>query len=612
MRLYILWLIGCAVAGQMWVGPIHAASASHEALIITGVTVIDTVRGVRHPDMDVVILGQRIQAVGRTTEVDRPAPAMTIDGSGAYLIPGLWDMHVHVCAYRHTAPMFIANGVTGVREMASDCWDPCTGQMVRIEEMRDFQQQIASGGVLGPRLLTLASAKVLNPQAPRSHGIPEFYRPHSAEEGRQLVRSLHSRGADFIKTDDSLSHEVFFAMADEAKRRGFYLAGHVPDAISVSEAAEAGLRSIEHARVIPFDCAPGRRRDRQHAVQAYSAAMCTDLFARLVANHTYYVPTHLTRKMDAFAHDPSYRNDTRLNYIHACVKGRWMLDADSYARARKARQTYLEFYHHGLKLTGDAHRAGVKILAGTDANDTYVFPGFSLHDELAELVQAGLTPLAALQAATIHAAGFFERTDEFGSVEAGKMADAVLLEADPLADIRNTTRIKAVIYNGKLLTRAQLDAILAEAQVTARRSWESHGHAPVQVALWDAVIVGDIAGMRAALKAGADVDGLDTRREMAGLNGRRPLNYAAWRNDTTMLEALLEAGAEIDAANRSGFMPLHHAAETGSTDAAALLISYGASLTRQNHQRETPLETAKSHRHVETAAVIRQAMPRAR
>ena len=516
MRLYILWLIGCVAVGQLWVGPIHAASASDEALIITGVTVIDTVHGVRRPDMDVVVLGHRIQAVGRTTEVARPATAMTIDGSGAYLIPGLWDMHVHLCAYRNTAPLFIANGVTGVREMASDCWDPCTGQTVRIEEMRDFQQQIASGVLLGPRLLTLASAKVLSPQAPRTHGIPESYRPRTAEEGRELVRSLHARGADFIKTDDSLSRDVFFAMADEAKRRGFYLAGHVPDAVSVSEAAEAGMRSIEHARVIAFDCAPGRRRDRQHAMQAYSATLCTDLFARLVANNTYYVPTHLTRKMDAFAHDPSYRNDTRLSYIHACVKGRWMQDADSYARARQARQTFLDFYHHGLKLTGDAHRAGVKILAGTDANDTYVFPGFSLHDELAELVQAGLTPLAALQAATIHAAGFFEKTDDFGSVEAGKMADVVLLEADPLADIRNTTRIKAVIYNGKLFTRAQLDTILAEAELTARRSWEPHGHAPMQVALWDAVIVGDMAGARTAIEAGADVDGLDTRREIAG------------------------------------------------------------------------------------------------
>ena len=111
---------------------------------------------------------------------------------------------------------------------------------------------------------------------------------------------------------------------------------------------------------------------------------------------------------------------------------------------------------------------------------------------------------------------------------------------------------------------------------------------------------------------GADVDGLDTRREIAGLNGRRPLNYAACRDEATMLEELLETGTGIDAANRSGFTPLHHAAETGSTDAAALLISYGASLTRQNHHGQTPLETAESHRHVETVAVIRQAMPRAR
>jgi ankyrin repeat protein len=134
----------------------------------------------------------------------------------------------------------------------------------------------------------------------------------------------------------------------------------------------------------------------------------------------------------------------------------------------------------------------------------------------------------------------------------------------------------------------------------------------MQVALWDGVIVGDTAGARTAIEAGADVNGLDTRREIGGFNGRRPLNYAAWRNDTMMIETLLEMGATIDLANRSGFTPLHHAAETGSTEAAALLISYGASLTLQNQHRQTPLETAESHRHMETAAVIRQAMSRAR
>lgn len=492
--------------------------------------------------------------------------------------------------------------------MGSDSYDAESGQWRGIEKMRKLRESIASGEALGPRILAIGSSKVRSAKAGRRPGALGFYQPGNPEEARELVRQLHSRGADFIKTDNSLSRDVFLAMADEANRKGIYLAGHVPDDLSVQEASDAGMRSVEHARVIPFDCAPGSARNRSRAVKEFDESRSAELFARMKANPTCYVPTHLTRKMEARAHDASYRNDPRLKYIKASQRARWMKDSDNYARLRARRQEMVDFYHHGLKLTGMAHRSGVRILAGTDANDTYVFPGFSMHAELAELTQAGLTPLVALQAATIEAAKHFDKQASHGSVEAGKVADLVLLNADPLADIRHTKKIEAVIFNGKLMGRKGLDGLLAAAEQIARDSWAPHNHPKSQIAFWDAVIVGDVAAARAATSNGADVNLLDDRRQIAGGSGRRALNYAAGRNDTQMLEALLELGAKVQSANLTGFTPLHHAAETDSAEAAAFLISRGASLTQKNKRGRTPLEIAEVLRRKETANVIRAAM----
>ncbi|MEO1087893.1 MAG: amidohydrolase family protein, partial [Acidobacteriota bacterium] len=261
---------------------------------------------------------------------------------------------------------------------------------------------------------------------------------------------------------------------------------HRPAAISAVEAAGSGQRSLEHARLFLYEAFTGadELRGRQLArlrgeetgggrlidtamrrrmIDDFDPARFDAITAAMVENDVAFCPTHLTRKMDAFADDPDYRSDPRLRYIHFVMRYFWDDDADGMVEVDptpEGRRVFKDFYRRGLELTDRAHRAGVTILAGTDANDTYVFPGFSLHDELAELVKAGLAPAEALRASTVDAAAFFELDDELGRVDAGYRADLVLLGGNPLDDIRATSTIEAVVLGGAYYDRPALDELL--------------------------------------------------------------------------------------------------------------------------------------------------------
>jgi hypothetical protein len=202
---------------------------------------------------------------------------------------------------------------------------------------------------------------------------------------------------------------------------------------------------------------------RQRMVDEYDPKKCAEVFQTFAKNRTYITPTHGTRKMDAFADDSAYRHDPRLKYVTTLQQFGWNLDANRMIASdssRAGRRSYLDFYTKGLELTGAAYRAGVPVMVGTDANDSFVYPGFSVHDELEELIKAGLTPAQALAAATRSGAEFLGRTGDFGSVAAGRFADLVLLDGNPLDNIRNTRRINAVVLQGRYLDRAALDSLL--------------------------------------------------------------------------------------------------------------------------------------------------------
>ncbi|HUF70506.1 MAG TPA: amidohydrolase family protein [Longimicrobiales bacterium] len=432
-----------------------------------------------------LVEGERIVTVGPTDQVVVPNNTEVVDGAGHYLIPGLWDMHVHV-ADAHTPvvdmPLMVAHGVTGVREMGTDCQPGEAG--ICLDSVRTWQRRIEARELLGPRLLALSSWAVAGPpppDRPLPDSVPTFFRAATPDDARLLARHFAAQGVDFIKVYDRVPRELFFALMDEARRLGLPVAGHKPREVSAIELSNAGQASVEHARVFLFDCFPSAdslRRSgaglivmQRRAVDEHDPAMCEEVFRTFAENGTAYVPTHLTRRMDAFADDSTFRNDARSKYIPEGLWVEWNEDADRMVAvdpSPEGRRAMMDFYLKGLEITGTAHRAGVRVMLGTDSGDSYVFPGFAVHDELKELVRAGLTPAEALRAATLTGAEFLGRTADFGTVAVGKRADLVLLSANPLDDIRNTQRIEAVVLDGRYLDREALDALLVETEKAAK------------------------------------------------------------------------------------------------------------------------------------------------
>lgn len=450
-------------------------------LAIDHVNVVDVASGRLLTDRVVLIRGDTIVAVQPATTTP-PAATAIVDGRNRYLIPGLWDMHAHMRANGVPAwistnlfmPLLIANGVTGVRDMNSDCESPGQGP-VCIEQMRAWQDSIANGTMLGPRLLALSSFQ-LNPPW-------EF--EMTAEQAEGALAHLAGRNVDFLKIYTRMSPTTLRAVAEAARVHDLRLAGHVPLRVSVARASELGFWSVEHARDLLFDCFPGgvafRDTSRSQTpttaqmramVDEHDPAMCEETFRTMIRNGTWYVPTHVTRRMDAMAHDSTFRNDPRNRFIPPMALDGWRRDADRMVASDptpEGRRAFADFYRAGLAITGAAHRAGVGVLLGTDGGDSFVYPGSSAHDELGELVQAGLTPAEALRAATLRPAEFLGLAAEHGTVEPGRRADLVLLNADPLADIAAVRQIRAVIFRGELLDRESLDVLLAKAVETAQR-----------------------------------------------------------------------------------------------------------------------------------------------
>ena len=606
------------------------AHSEETHLAITHVTVIDveatSASGAKLEDQTVLISGKNIESISPTTTTELQQPLNIVDGTGMYLVPGYYDMHAHVAwagddTTKIILPLMFAHGITGIRELGSDSRPPNK----TLEDLRQLNQAIENGEVLGPRLQSLS--RLVNGRRNANASARESINPLTKEQGRAAARSAKQRGVDFVKVYSHISRDAYFGLLEEANRLQLPVAGHLPHAVTPIEASNAGMRSIEHARFPAYACGPGYEAWREASATNYSEAgqinispifvthlerlvpefdekKCHEILETFAKNKTWLCPTHITRKMDAYASDPEYRADPRRKYIGPETLSRWDRDLDATARARPSiRKHYLEFFKLGLRVTGLAHQHGVGILVGTDCYDTQIFPGFSYHDEMLYLHEAGLSPLDILAAATIRACQFLEIENEFGSIKAGKRADMVLLNADPLADIRNAASIQGVIFNGKWHPQEELQAMIQAAESFANEKRKAFA---LLEQLCNAVLSDDLAALHTALKNGADINVLDTR---SSGSGRRALNYAAIKNNVAMIEALVEAGADIDLANRTGFTPLMHAAEYGSTEAAQALIEAGANLALKNRGERTALDIAESRKHQATAEVLRQALP---
>ena len=480
-------VVGGGVPGGGGLGRASAAArtpgARDRVTAVTHVTVIDATGAPAQRDMTVLVKDGRILAVAPSRRIGVPPWATIVDGRGKFLIPGLADMHCHSGDNPRTdPPLYIANGVTTVREMTGN------------PTVAGWRREVEAGTRLGPRW-TIGSVIV--------DGVPSLWEglgaPYigvgTAEEARQAVRDQKDAGADFIKVYTRLSRASFFAIADEARRQRIPFLGHVSDFVQMTEASDAGLGSVEHLFQVFYDTSRREAEiragmtavpiaggeyngwlNKMHpfeyaAARSYDRRKAQGVFGRLARNGTRVTPTLV---LHTFTDMPGEtpREDPRYAYYPAAVREFWdftlqFIYADGRTPEQDARGR--EIFERRLRLVQDLDRAGVGLMAGTDYGTTYLMAGFSLHDELALLSHAGLSTMRVLQAATVEPARHLGRHDR-GTIEPGKVADLVLLDADPLRDIRNTTRINAVFTRGRLIDpaarQALLDDVLAAANET--------------------------------------------------------------------------------------------------------------------------------------------------
>lgn len=388
-------------------------------------------------------------------------------------------MHLHLTgagepagSREFTLPLLVANGITTVRDMGG-----------KVEFLKELRKEIDSGKQIGPQIFFVG---------PYLDGNPPSFQPsivvQNAAEAAAAVQKLKAEGVDFIKVQSRLQPEAYFAIATESKRLGIRFVGHVPDSITAAQASDAGQASIEHLTGVLLGCSTreaelrrrqlvppdpygsvalslGRQQTWQEdllvSIDPHKTAQLARTFA---VNHTWQVPTFpLLVHLAFLTPETDLSRDSRLRYVPIALRKFWeegrresLLNQSPEAFAIRR-----ELEASSFAVVREMNAASVPIMAGTDSTAPYVFPGSSLHEDIFYLVQAGLTPMQALQSATSKPAEFLGRSAERGTIAVGKRADLVLLDANPLEDIGNTEKIRAVVLNGRLLERRDLDALLA-------------------------------------------------------------------------------------------------------------------------------------------------------
>jgi len=471
--------LGCII--RVWTG--HESRAAEPRfppgvyrtpgpIVIRHVGLIDGTGAALRPQSTVVVSGAVIDSV--TPDADAPAPldGVVVDGRGRYLIPGLWDSHVHAfCSPEWVdtmMPAFVAHGIVGIRDMHGD-----------IALARRTRNEIARGDRVGPRIFT--PGLLIDGHPPF---LPNTQAARTPGEGREAVRRRKDQGADFVKVYSRLARDVYLAILEEAEKLGLPVSGHVPFSVSAREASNLNHRAFEHLMGVEMGVSTEEDRHREQQlmeapgvpldVAGLRATFCRQkaeaLFETLARNQTWQVPTAVAWR--ALAAHPSsdapnaLAADPRSTGLPRTVRQMWTSVATERVESSVRVARGLGPLHH--QLIGQLHRAGIPLLAGSDTPNPFVFPGSSLHEELELLVGAGLTAMDAIVAATANPARFLGLSAVQGTIEVGKSADMVLLDGNPLEDIRHVRAIAGVVLSGKFLDRAALDDLLKQAEVAAQ------------------------------------------------------------------------------------------------------------------------------------------------
>ena len=412
--------------------PFQAEPTQNNVLVVADVTVVDVGTGKLQPEQTVILEGSRISSIRPSKSAKYPPNADNVNGRGRYLIPGLWDMHVHLVfgdwfpdAKDISLPLFIANGVTSVRDMGSE-----------LDVVQNWRRQIAAGRWIGPRILT--SGPMLDGPSPR---FPSSIAIASREDARHAVDDLKDRGADFIKLQSLIPRDAVLAIAEEARKRKIAFAGHVPNAMRAREMSEAGMKSFEHLIGIfegsstAEDAFLKGAKTEGRFLATYDEARAASLAALLAKNHTWQCPTLVWERGGNLLDVSDLSKDARVKYVPGPWKNKtWKRFTEEITQGYGTDDiaTREKFIEKELEVVRMLQKAEVRFLAGTDTPaGVHIFPGFSLHEELERFVAAGFTPLEALQTATRNPAQFFGMEGELGAIEEGRLADMVLLSAIP-------------------------------------------------------------------------------------------------------------------------------------------------------------------------------------
>jgi hypothetical protein len=456
------WLAGLGAAAGMGLLTPGQAGAAVGLTALRGVTLVDST-GVR-ADATVVLADNRILAVG-SCDMPLPRGCTVLDLAGKFVIPGLWDMHVHG-AYldRITLPLCLVNGVTGIREM----WG--------FPQIYELRERIERGEVFGPRLI-VGSTIIDGPNST----LPGALIVSTPDEGRKAVQDAKVQGADFVKVYSYLDRPALAAIADECSKQAIAFAGHCSDHVPLGDASDLGQRTFEHMYGLPLATSTWETQLRQaiadlpldpansfawfkqvleferQATLTHSRPKAVQLANRLRRNNSALCPTMVAMRVYA---SPAGRfaNDPRMKYMPAFYRDFWREGLEQWAPVTPAEiRQQAEFLERRMEQVAEMHDHGVEVLVGTDAGNPYVFSGFSVHDELELLVEAGLSPKAALKAGTRGAA-----------VRPGEAANLVVLDGNPLKDIRNTQRIHTVLTRGEILGPAERQKMLADVEMAAQ------------------------------------------------------------------------------------------------------------------------------------------------
>ena len=423
---------------------------SKHDIVITNVNIVDVKTGTILKNKTVAIDNNRITAI-YDNEISGSDSTIVIDGKGKYLIPGLWDMHAHYkWSHVDLDPLLIANGVTGVREMWGD-----------MPAFVDIPKRTQQKDLLSPDVYLSGDLLDGNPPCFPA-GCLVITTPNEAIDA---VKKQIDQHVDFIKVYSMLSEECFLAIAKEAKKMNIPFAGHIPNRVSIYTAIEAGMASSEHLYGFLNACS-SVDTSNEALISTFSKKRFDSLCSVLAKSSMWLCPTFTVNRTMGYLNDSIFTNDNRMAYLPGYVLEIWnqkmnpytKTEIDNFAKSIRAR------YLFELSLIGKMNEKGVKLLAGTDFPNPYVFPGFSLHDELSLMVKGGMPTIDALRTATINPAIFMNKEVDFGSVEVGKIASLILLNKNPLENIENTKTIETVIIRGIVYNRKVLDLMLAQAK----------------------------------------------------------------------------------------------------------------------------------------------------